>query len=636
MSRIFVVEDQVIVSEDIAQTLRQLGYEIAGTAESGVEALLEIERTRPDLVLMDIQLAGRLDGIQITAAIRKRWAIPVIYLTAHSDEATLARAKETGPYGYLLKPFNERELRTAIEVALRRHALETQLAQRERWYATTLASVGDAVIATDPSGHITFMNPIAESLTGWSDADARSRPINEVFKIVSDGVPEAQIAVSQAIRDGFRAQLPLDAKLVGRNGAHVAVDDAIAPIVDTEGNLLGSVVVFRDITERRHLEGRLALAERLAAIATMAAGLAHELNNPLTAAIGNVDYAAKRLADLVDEARSSKAPSRLTQGLEEIADALEDARGAGARVRDIVRDLKKFSRAEQISKDIVELPSAIDAALLITRHLVRTGSSVTCQLGTTPLIEANEGQIVQVLANLISNAIQAGKGVRGHRVTISTRTDEEGRAVVEVKDSGPGIRLEDRARIFEPFFTTKPSGDGLGLGLSICQNIVASLGGDINVDSPPGSGAVFQVSLPPAGEQAGKLLKLRSVAPGAARRAKVLVIDDEEIVGRTIERVLSRFHDVHVEADARAAISRSKLDSFDVILCDVTMPQMSGPDVYHGISTIDSALAERIVFITGGSISPQVESFLESCANLVLHKPFSATQLLSTVASFVR
>jgi two-component system, cell cycle sensor histidine kinase and response regulator CckA len=273
-SRIFVVEDEAIISEDISQTLQQLGYGIAGTSESGVHALLEVERTRPDLVLMDIQLAGRLDGIQTTAAIRKRWSIPVIYLTSHSDEATLARAKETGPHGYLLKPFNERDLRTAIEVALRKHELETKLEQRERWYATTLASVGDAVIATDAEERVTFMNPIAESLTGWRTEDAQGKPVHEVFKILSSKGDKVQAAVSQAIRGGFRAELPLGTKLLDRDGSSLDVDDSIAPIVDREGSVLGSVLIFRDITDRKRLEQRVAAAERLASISTLAAGAA--------------------------------------------------------------------------------------------------------------------------------------------------------------------------------------------------------------------------------------------------------------------------------------------------------------------------------------------------------------------------
>src|SRR5262245_1207918 len=202
-SRIFVVEDEGVVSEDIAQTLTQLGYEVVGIAQSGNEALREFDAKRPDLVLMDIKLTDKLDGIQTTAELRKRRSIPVIYLTSHSDEATLRRAKETAPHGYLLKPFNERDLRTAIEVALRKHELEQKLEQRERWFSTTLESVGDAVIATDPDERITFMNAITETITGWKKEDAEGRPIREVFHLVGPIRGETQTAISRAIRGGF-------------------------------------------------------------------------------------------------------------------------------------------------------------------------------------------------------------------------------------------------------------------------------------------------------------------------------------------------------------------------------------------------------------------------------------------------
>lgn len=633
-SRIFVVEDEVIISEDIAQTLQQLGYTIAGTSESGVHALLEVERTQPDLVLMDIQLAGRLDGIQTTAAIRKRWSIPVIYLTSHSDEATLARAKETGPHGYLLKPFNERDLRTAIEVALRKHELETKLEQRERWYATTLASVGDAVIATDPEERVTFMNPIAESLTGWRKEDAQGKPIHEVFKILSSKGDKVQAAVSQAIRGGFRAELPLGTKLLDREGSSFDVDDSIAPIIDRAGSVLGSVVIFRDITDRKRLEERVVLAERLASISTMAAGMAHELNNPLAATLGNVDFAVQRLADLVGDVARGDAPA-VARGLQELGDALDDAQQAGRRARNIVRDLKRFSRAEDLGRDLVDLPNCIDAALLISQHLLEPSTNVTKVLGTTPYVEANEGQLVQVFANLIANAIQAGGRQPGHTVVIRTSTDSLGRAVVEVQDTGRGIRPEDLPHIFDPFFTTRPLGDGLGLGLSICRRIVSDAGGEIAVESQVGFGATFRVTLPEAVDR-GRRPRLRSVPPPATRRARVLVVDDEDMVGRTIERLLGRLHEVHLETDPHQALSRLAAESFDVVLCDITMPGLSGIAVHERLQAVSSELANKIVFLSGGAISFEVESFLATCSNVVLHKPFSGEQLLSVVSSFVR
>jgi PAS domain S-box-containing protein len=635
MSRIFVVEDEAIVCEDIAQTLQQLGYEVAGTAQSGMEALLAVEQQMPDLVLMDIKLAGRLDGIQTTAAIRKRWSIPVIYLTSHSDEATLGRAKETGPHGYLLKPFNERELRTAIEVALRKSELERKLEQRERWFSTTLESVGDAVIATDAEERITFMNAVAEAATGWSKEDALQRPLREVFKLVVPGGKAAETAMSQAIRNGFRAELPHGSQLTDRLGVSHDVDDSIAPIVDDQGNVLGSVVVFRDITDKRRLEERVALAERLASISTMAAGMAHEINNPLAAAVGNLEFAQKRLDELGEEVRTQGLPSWVTQALSEASEALSDARSAGTRVQGIVRDLKKFSRAEEPTQQALDLPDVLQAALGITRHLVKVGTSVRPHLGTTPLVVANEGRLVQVFANLIANAIQAASDPTRHNVDIVTRTDELGRAVVEISDSGEGIRAENLPRIFEPFFTTRRSGQGLGLGLSISQSTITALGGELSVESRPGAGAKFRVVLPAASEERAKPQRPSS-EPSPQRRARVLVIDDEEIVGRTVERILMRHHDVRLETDPRQALSLLAQQSFDIVLCDVTMPQVTGRQVYETVLAGNPELAKRIVFLTGGALSEELEQFLAGLSNIVIHKPFSVDKLLTVVQSYAR
>ena len=182
-TRIMIVEDEGIVVLDIRSNLQELGYEVAGVASSGEEAIEKVAEERPDLVLMDIRLQGRLDGIDAAGQIRARFDIPVVYLTAHADEATLQRAKLTEPFGYLLKPFEERELQTTIELALYRHKMERKLRESERWLATTLKSIGDAVIATDDYGHIKFMNPVAEALTGWSQADALDEEFQKVLEL---------------------------------------------------------------------------------------------------------------------------------------------------------------------------------------------------------------------------------------------------------------------------------------------------------------------------------------------------------------------------------------------------------------------------------------------------------------------
>ncbi len=184
--RILVVEDDRVVVRDIKQQLVRVGYTVVGTTPRGEDVVSLALETRPDLVLMDIRLEGGTDGIDAAQQIRERLQIPVIYLTAYADELTLQRAKVTDPFGYLVKPFQDSQLRTAIEMALYKHATERRLRASERRYAVTLSSIGDAVIATDELAQITFMNPVAEALTGWPLASAVGRPLGEVFRLLHE------------------------------------------------------------------------------------------------------------------------------------------------------------------------------------------------------------------------------------------------------------------------------------------------------------------------------------------------------------------------------------------------------------------------------------------------------------------
>jgi PAS domain S-box-containing protein/putative nucleotidyltransferase with HDIG domain len=256
--KVLVVEDESIVSKDIQESLKGLGYTVCGTASAGEEAIKKAESLQPDLVLMDIVLKGDIDGVEAAETIRSRFHIPVIYLTAYSDEHTLNRAKVTEPSGYILKPFDERELHTTIEVALYRHTMQKKLKESERWFATTLKSIGDAVIATNTEGHITFMNPVAELLTGWKDAEALERDLNEVFSVRDqDGCILIKNPVAKVLEDGVVVDLRNNL-LFNRDGTRLIVDDSAAPIVDDHGNIVGAVLVFRDVTERRKAEDKRA------------------------------------------------------------------------------------------------------------------------------------------------------------------------------------------------------------------------------------------------------------------------------------------------------------------------------------------------------------------------------------------
>jgi PAS domain S-box-containing protein len=265
---ILIVEDEAIVAADLTAKLKRLGYEIAGIAAGGEKAVTLADDLKPQLILMDIRLEGPMDGIEAAELIRGRRDVPVIYLTAHSDAATLARAKLTGPFGYILKPFEERELAAQIELALYKHQADREIREQREWLHVTLSSIGDAVIATDAEGRITFINPVAESLTGWNSREASGQPVASVFQIVNEQTEEPlEEIVTRVLREGRAVGLVNHTALVTRADRTVPIEDSAAPIMDAEGQVIGAVLVFHDVTQKRRAVEALRESEgRLSAV----------------------------------------------------------------------------------------------------------------------------------------------------------------------------------------------------------------------------------------------------------------------------------------------------------------------------------------------------------------------------------
>ncbi|OPY26178.1 MAG: putative diguanylate cyclase [Methanocella sp. PtaU1.Bin125] len=260
--RILVVEDEAIVLLDLKNRLNTLGYVIVGSSSYGEEAIKKADETRPDIVLMDIGLKGKIDGVEAADQIKKTLNIPIIYLTANSDFNTLQRAKVTEPFGYILKPFDERELRTTIEMALYKHKLDIKLNENRRWMETTLNSIADSVITTDVSAHITFINPAAEAMTGWKSADAMNKDISEVLNIVEE---DTRTRIAGQVQSVLERNSPYTSSghtvLVCCNGAEVPVDSTVSPIKDVNGKAIGVAFVFRDVSDKRKAEKALRESE---------------------------------------------------------------------------------------------------------------------------------------------------------------------------------------------------------------------------------------------------------------------------------------------------------------------------------------------------------------------------------------
>lgn len=256
--KILIVEDEAIVAKDIQFSLLAMGYRVSSVVSTGTAAVNAAKKDRPHLVLVDIMLEGKPDGLEAARQIRAHFDIPVVYITAYSEENILNKAMETEPYGYLHKPFEERELHSTIQLALYKHKTEHKVKEREEWFATTLSSIGDGVITSDPNGLITFMNPVAESLTGWKLKDASGRNLEEVFNIINEKThASADNPAKKLNRNNDIVKLESHSVLVAKDGREIPVDDSAANIKDDKGNITGVVLVFQDISERKRAEQEL-------------------------------------------------------------------------------------------------------------------------------------------------------------------------------------------------------------------------------------------------------------------------------------------------------------------------------------------------------------------------------------------
>ena len=256
--RVWIVEDESIVAMDLKTRLQGMGYDVLGISSYGEDAVEKIRENRPDLVMMDIVLKGEMDGITAAGIIRNEMEIPVVYLTAYADEKTIGRAKVTEPYGYILKPFEERDILTVIEIALYKASMERRLRESERWISTTIKSMGEGIIATDTEAMVKFMNPVAEDLTGMMEKEAIGIPSSKVFPLeIGDTCCQAPDPVLKALMDQSTITSNETMVLTSHDGNRRYVEFTVAPIRDDRENLYGTVLIFRDITERIRVEEEL-------------------------------------------------------------------------------------------------------------------------------------------------------------------------------------------------------------------------------------------------------------------------------------------------------------------------------------------------------------------------------------------
>ena len=624
-TKILVVEDEAIVALDLRTQLTQLGYEVVETVARGEAALVAAETHHPDLVLMDIRLPGKMDGVEAADIIRKRFQLPVVYLTAHADEATVDRARLTESFGYILKPFDGRELRTVIEIAIYKHEAEKKLRASERRFATTLASIGDGVIATDQLGKVTFLNAVAENLTGWKSEEAQGIALPTVFRICNEETRKTVVnPVERVLESGMVVGLANHTILIRRDGHETPIDDCAAPIHDDHGKTTGAVLVFRDISESRRIEEQLRQSQKMEALGQLAGGVAHDFNNMLTVILNYTDI-------LLNSAGSDHPWKHF----------LTEIRRAGERSADLTRRLLSLCQKRLITPKIQDLNEVILQTKPMLQRLIGANIQLETQLETDlGTVLSDAGQLEQILMNLVINGRDAISG-QG-KILIETRNEFiEPEPVfnlnpgiyrmLRVTDNGQGIPDAIVDRIFEPFFTTKELGAGTGLGLSTIYGVVQQCRGSIRVQSKIGTGTAFTIHLPSV---ATPVIVEESIVPSEIPKGTetLLLVEDEASIRDLSKQFLASCGYTILEAEngeQALRVARDFSGSIDIVVTDVMMPVMDGPGMIDRMKADFPNLS--VIYVSGYSNRDLQMETTGSTTSAYLSKPFKLSELAQTV-----
>jgi PAS domain S-box-containing protein len=502
------------------------------------------------------------------------------------------------------------------------------LARSEARFRALIENAPDA-IGVMREGVTIYVNPRLASFLGYDDP--REVVGTSVRERIHPDDLETFDARTKGRAPGSRLQ-PREYRILRRDGVIVTAEISSMPIEYDGAPAL--VCFIRDTTERGRLQAKLAQAERLVTIGTLAAGVVHEINNPLAYVVAGLELLATReLPTLQREVGDGPGAVRLRA----VAEILATVREGVDRVRDIARDLKTFACVDERPRAPVDVRRVLDASIQMASNEIRHRAKLVKRYAEVPPIDANESRLGQVFLNMLLNAAQAMDGAKGDRkeIRVDVSMDDARQVIVTLSDDGAGMDAATRARIFDPFFTTKPIGEGMGLGLCIAHGIVSSFGGTIDVQSEPGKGSTFRMTFPASVRPSTRPPRSSRPVPPHGKIARVLVVDDDPAVGRAMRRMLDPHEVVVADGGAKAMQILANDRRFDVIVCDLMMPEVSGIDLYESIAKSDPTLAQRMVFMTGGVFTPRARAFLDAHVLAVLDKPCDSTTLHRAVAAML-
>lgn len=486
--------------------------------------------------------------------------------------------------------------------------------------------VGIALI--DLSGRLIEANETALSIFGYTreDIDAGTVFLSSLISHEQRLATHCEAPHERRLKD---KHWPFEKRFIRKDGRRVTVLVVSIFVQETTREYWCAYII--DITHIRNTEAELRRADQLASLGTLAAGVAHEVNNQLAYILTGVDLVDEELESLQSGARINglKVRSQLGQITEGIT-----------RVQNIVSGLMSRSRNhKQDEQSATDVERALESAVKIAWNEIRHRARFHKRYAKIPFVKGSEAQLTQVFLNLLINATQAiPEGARAqNEICISTECDPQGRVAIEVSDTGEGISPENLGRIFDPFFTTKPVNVGTGLGLSVCQGIIADLGGEIQIESEVGVGTTFRVLLlaaesapMPSGSRVSE-----ATSPSPSRSARILLVDDEAALAQSIACSLSRDHEVVTASNGKEALNclRANDEGFDVIICDLMMPEMTGAEFYDHLKARQDGIEDRVIFMTGGAFTPRAQEFLEKISGRCIEKPFNPKTIRTYIQS---
>ncbi len=488
--------------------------------------------------------------------------------------------------------------------------------------ARALEHVADVVEISDRECCIQYVNRAFERLTGFS----REEVIGQTFStLICDDAHDDHF-VEDVVRTVLSGEV-WTGRMVSRTKDHerVTLEVIISPIRDESDEVTGFVTVKRDMTERETLQKQLMESERLSTVGQLVAGIAHEINNPLALILADADFLREQV-DRLGAAVPEPIRNDLRSSITEIQQGVEHIRG-------VVRDLGAFARFEDEVAGPVNVREVLDSTLSLLGNEIRHRARLVRRYAEIPPTWAGRSRIGQVFLNLILNAVQAIPvgAAHNHQIRVVTRTTRAGQILVEVSDTGAGIPPEILPRLFDPFFTTRALGQDVGMRIAVSHGIVTSMGGDLAVHSILGHGTTFVVSLPISSHTEPRAQTEQPTAEPGGRGRRLLVIDDEPAVLRVIKRMLKDY-DVTTCGGGQEALDYLLKGEFDLILCDLMMPEYTGMDLYERVAAERPQIIERFLFVTGGAFTKQTETFLRSVSREALGKPFTTAQLREAVS----